>query len=76
MRSPVAEDAQGNLLPYSIIRQLAYVPLSSTFWIWFHMMATAKQIDFQDALWQNRSRCDDPGFRAVARLSSFSVAGC
>jgi hypothetical protein len=48
MRSPVGEDARGNLLPYSIIKQLAYVPAWSTFWIWFHMLT--RQIDFRDEL--------------------------
>jgi hypothetical protein len=48
MRSPVAEDARGNLLPYSIIKQLAYVPLWSTFWIWFHMLT--RQFDFREEL--------------------------
>ena len=36
------------LVAYSIIKQLAYVPLWSTFWIWFHVMTN--QIDFRDAL--------------------------
>ena len=45
MRSPVRRGHAGNLLPYSIIKQLAYVPFWSTFWIWFHMMT---QIDFRD----------------------------
>ena len=48
MRSPVGEDARGNLLPYSIIKQLAYVPLWSTFWIWFHKLT--RKIDFRDEL--------------------------
>ena len=48
MRAPVAEDAHGNLRPYSIIKQLAYVPFWSTFWIWFRVMTS--EIDFRDAL--------------------------
>jgi hypothetical protein len=48
MRSPVQEDAQGNLLPYSIVKQLRYVPFWSTFWIWFHAMT--RDIDFRGLL--------------------------
>src|SRR5579862_4661393 len=48
MRSPVQEDAQRNLLPYSIVKQLRYVPFWSTFWIWFQAMT--KDIDFRDLL--------------------------
>lgn len=48
MRAPVGEDAHGNLLPYSIIKQLAYVPFWSAFWIFFKRMTNG--VDFRDAL--------------------------
>jgi hypothetical protein len=48
MRSPIQEDERGTLKPYSIIKQLLYVPLWSTFWTWFHGMTA--DIDFRDDL--------------------------
>jgi hypothetical protein len=39
MRSPVQENADGSVMPYSIIKQLRYVPFWSSFWIWFAKMA-------------------------------------
>jgi len=48
MRSPVQEDERGSVLPYSIIKQLRYVPFWSAFWVLFQAMST--DIDFRDEL--------------------------
>lgn len=48
MRAPVQEDAHGSVLPYSIIKQLRYVPFWSAFWVLFQLMV--KDIDFRDDL--------------------------
>ena len=56
------------LVAYSIIKQLAYVPLWSTFWIWFHVMTN--QIDFRDAL-----STEIPGPAPVSRASVQGRAG-
>lgn len=48
MRSPVQEDASGSVMPYSIIKQLRYVPFWSAFWVLFQVMS--KDIDFWNDL--------------------------
>jgi hypothetical protein len=45
LRSPVQEDAKGNLLPYSIVKQLRYVPFWSAFWEGFQLIA--HDVDFR-----------------------------
>lgn len=69
LRSPVEEDARGNLVPYSILKQFSHVPFWATFWTWLQYLIQCDGLDCRgyiapvvpapDGLFLSKFRKDD-----------------